>query len=572
MLFAAAELAADEQWRGFRGLESQARSDAPIRALDWTAQGARQWMTPIPGDGVSSPVPTADRIYFTTSWQSAASDRMRRMLAVALLLFAGGAAIAAGMTWNNQAVRASIAVGALAVVGLCALLWWPGTGDLVRTPQRAVVVGATQMTALGIAAYSLISPVGRQRLPFVLALVIPVAWSVSELELQPGLTIGVATAFVLLQVSLVVAVVYALRLPAVADVRRHRISGWLALLLMPIPFVAAGAATTEQIVTRAVVALDRQSGKRLWITEVATEPRGNYHVYNSPATPTPVVVADTLYAYFGSTGLVALGLDGRVRWMNTGLSFDSLFGVGTSPVEHDGVVLLSSGGTDRPYLAAIDAKSGTELWRQVRPKSRNIDGNNRTPPILFWQGEPCILWWELEVLTCFSVRSGKQLMQYRLSVPLRVGAFTASAVLYDGDVYLGEENGAVRLDLDALQQGRDPVVWFSRGPGTDCASPVVANGLLFMVSESGIASARDVETGEVVWDELLDGSEYFASPVTDDRSVLFCSRDGQCTFVRASRQFEVLARNSVPPGLMATPAIQDGILYLRLPGQLLALF
>lgn len=124
MLFAAAELAADEQWRGFRGLESQARSDAPIRALDWTAQGARQWMTPIPGDGVSSPVPTADRIYFTTSWQSAASDRMRRMLAVALLLFAGGAAIA-GMTWNNQAVRASIAVGALAVVGLCVLLWWP---------------------------------------------------------------------------------------------------------------------------------------------------------------------------------------------------------------------------------------------------------------------------------------------------------------------------------------------------------------------------------------------------------------------------------------------------------------
>jgi outer membrane protein assembly factor BamB len=569
---AAAELFADEQWRGFRGLESQARSDAPIRALDWSAQGAQRWIAPIPGDGVSSPVPTAERIYFTTSWQSAASDRMRRMLALALLLFAGGAAIAAGMTWNNQAVRVSITVGALVVVGLCALLWWPGTGDLVQTPQRAVVVGAAQMMALGIAACALISPVGRQRIPLVSALLIPVAWSVSKLEFQPGLTIEVAKAFVLFEVALVVAAVYALRTPAVADVRRHKISGWLALLLMPIPFVAAGAATTEQIVTRAVVALDRQSGKRLWITEVATEQRGNYHVYNSPATPTPVVAADALYAYFGSTGLVALGLDGRVRWMNTGLSFDSVFGVGTSPVEHDGVVLLSSGGTDRPYLAAIDAERGTQLWRQVRPKSRNVDGNNRTPPILLWQGEPCALLWELEVLTCFSVRSGKQLMQYRLSVPLRVGAFTASAVLYDGDVYLGEENGAVRLDLDALQQGRDPVVWFSRGPGTECASPVVANGLLFMVSESGIASARDLETGEIVWDELLDGSEYFASPVTDDRSVLFCSRDGLCTFVRASRQFQVLARNSVPPGLMATPAIHDGIIYLRLPGQLFALF
>ena len=570
-LTTSAVIAADTGWRGFRGMEAHARSDVPIRAIDWTANRATQWTTPIPGEGVSSPVLTADRIYLTTSWETSASDQVQRVLALVVLLFAVSAAIVA-VTRTEDRRRVWIGACALGVVGVCAVLWWPGIGDLLRTPRRAAMVGAAQMSALGTAAFALIAPVGRMRTLFLLALAVPLIWSASQLQLQPQFSPGAAEVFVLLQGLLTAAVLYALRTPTVILAKQHKIAGWSSLLLMPVPMIAAGAVTTEQMVTRAVVALDRQSGAQLWMTEVATEPRGTYHVYNSSATPTPVITSDAMYAYFGSAGLVALGLDGKVRWKNTSLFFDSVFGVGTSPVEYEGVVLLSSGGTDRPYVSAVDATTGAELWRRNLPKSRNVDGNNRTPLILNWQGQPCVLVWELEVFTCFSVRSGEEQFQYRLTVPLRIGAFTASATLHDGDVYLGEENGAVRLDFEVLPDGRDPVMWFSKGPGTECASPAVANGLLFLVSEGGIASARDIETGEVVWNELLDGSEYFASPVTDGRIVLFCSRDGHCTFVRADRQFEVIARNEVPPGLMATPAIQDGVLYVRVPGQLRAFF
>jgi outer membrane protein assembly factor BamB len=181
-----------------------------------------------------------------------------------------------------------------------------------------------------------------------------------------------------------------------------------------------------------------------------------------------------------------------------------------------------------------------------------------------------MLLWELEDLSCFAVRTGEELFRYRLAVRLRTGAFTASPAVHAGSLYLGEENGALRLDLERLESGSDPVRWFSEGPGTDCASPVVANGLLFLVSEAGVASARDVETGQIVWEEQLDGSEYFASPVTDGRSVLFCARDGKCAFVAAARRFEIRARHTMPPGLMATPALQAGAVYVRVAGTLSA--
>ena len=115
-------------------------------------------------------------------------------------------------------------------------------------------------------------------------------------------------------------------------------AGWLAVAAMPLTALGAHLLTTEATEVRAVVALDRWTGRVQWIREVSETARGPQHLYNSAATPTPVVTRDTVFAYFGSAGLVAITRHGQVLWKNTDLPYKSEFGVGGSLAEHSGVV------------------------------------------------------------------------------------------------------------------------------------------------------------------------------------------------------------------------------------------
>ena len=56
------------EWRGWRGLEKQGRSDSPPGPLRWSPTENVRWRTPIPGKGHSSPVVAADRVFVTAGY------------------------------------------------------------------------------------------------------------------------------------------------------------------------------------------------------------------------------------------------------------------------------------------------------------------------------------------------------------------------------------------------------------------------------------------------------------------------------------------------------------------------
>lgn len=104
-------------------------------------------------------------------------------------------------------------------------------------------------------------------------------------------------------------------------------------------------------------------------------------------------------------------------------------------------------------------------------------------------------------------------------------------------------------------------------------TPVIANGRVFTVKGGGLASAYDVKSGSPLFQgERLDASgEYYASAVTADDRVYVTSQRGTISVLDAkSDNLKVLARNDLKAPVFATPAIVDGVIYVRTDKELMA--
>lgn len=93
-------------------------------------------------------------------------------------------------------------------------------------------------------------------------------------------------------------------------------------------------------------------------------------------------------------------------------------------------------------------------------------------------------------------------------------------------------------------------------------SPLFLNGLLYMVSNRGIATCLEAETGKPVWSERIGGG-YIASPIHACGRLYFSSVQGKTVVLRAGRTYEVLATNRLESGFMASPAVSGNALFLR---------
>jgi len=85
---------------------------------------------------------------------------------------------------------------------------------------------------------------------------------------------------------------------------------------------------------------------------------------------------------------------------------------------------------------------------------------------------------------------------------------------------------------------------------------------MYTVADNGVLSAYDAKSGELIYQQRLPSS-FSASPVAADGKLYLSSEDGDVFVVKAGRQYELLSRNTMGQPLMATPAISDGLLIVR---------
>ena len=89
-------------------------------------------------------------------------------------------------------------------------------------------------------------------------------------------------------------------------------------------------------------------------------------------------------------------------------------------------------------------------------------------------------------------------------------------------------------------------------------TPIIYGDYFYTCADNGVLSAYNAKTGALIYQERLPSS-FSASPVAADGKLYMVSEDGDAYVVRAGPKFELLATNPMGEALMSTPAISDGM-------------
>jgi outer membrane protein assembly factor BamB len=324
------------------------------------------------------------------------------------------------------------------------------------------------------------------------------------------------------------------------------------------------SARTASEVWLVVEAFRRSDGLRLWEYRAkATGPMPEVHEKHNLATPTPTTDGQRVYAWFGNGQIVALDMDGRLVWTrHLGVeysTFETLWGHGSSPTLHNGLLILLCDHRMASFLLALDARTGKERWKVDRGEGRV---SHSTPLVVPGPKGDELLVNSSERIDVYDPATGTLL--WYAGVPRQTPI--PSAVFAGGRIFLSR--GYRNSDYMALRPGgrgdvtATHVEWVSPSGASYVPSILYYDGLLYMTNEIGVVTCADAKTGERVWRHRL-GGVFFASPVAGDGKVYLLSETGETFVMRAGRTPQVLAANDLNERFIASPAISQGRLFLR---------
>jgi outer membrane protein assembly factor BamB len=328
------------------------------------------------------------------------------------------------------------------------------------------------------------------------------------------------------------------------------------------------------------IGLEADTGKVLFNEKLfhhdKPESLGNGASMNSYATPSPAIEPGRLYAHFGSFGTACLDTKtGKTIWKRDDLRCRHYRGPSSSVVLFENLVILTFDGADLQYVAALDKATGKTAWKTDRSVKWNDedssdqmvrDGDRRkahsTPLIAAAAGKPIMISSGAKAAYGYDPRNGKELwmVQYNdWSEAPRPVFENGLAFIVSG--FTKPELWAVKTDGQG-DVTDSKVVWKLRTHIGKYASPILVDGLIYTASDESFLSCIDATTGQVVWAERI-GGKYAASPIYADWRLYFCSQDGTTTVIKPGRTLEILAKNKLDSGFMASPAAAGKALYLR---------
>jgi len=325
-----------------------------------------------------------------------------------------------------------------------------------------------------------------------------------------------------------------------------------ALILATLFLMRAGSGVRPQESVRAILCVDAKTGDIRWTCEGLVGRKRAESQMVTGASPTLVTEDERIYGYFGEDGLLCVSTTGQLLWKKAEPVFRGQFGVGTSPVVKDKILIVVSDTRESAkfpaFIAACDGISGQCLWKKER-KCHTVDAAYGTPLLRSLGGRPVVLvqgWYDVKG---YDLATGQELWSYPLAHEAK--HLVASLVSTKDRLYVTGAKQTVALDLSKVGSGGDPTLWSTPIAGEKSATPVLANGLLFLVTEVGVAFCLDAQTGEVLWKKRL-GGRYFSSVLALGDRVLFTSEAGQTTIVAADKEFQLLAKNSLGEPIYAS--------------------
>jgi outer membrane protein assembly factor BamB len=323
--------------------------------------------------------------------------------------------------------------------------------------------------------------------------------------------------------------------------------------------------------------LDRKTGKVLWErTAIAEQPKIKRHPKSTHASPTPVTDGKRVVVSFGSEGVYAYDFNGKLLWkldlgvLDSGYYVvpDAQWGFASSPVIHDGVVIIQADVQKNSFVAALDASTGKELWRTSRDDVPTFG----TPAVLPYTADGAKRWQVVvngwHHIGGYDFQTGKELWRLKGGGDIPV----PTPVMQDGLIVITNAHGqnrpiyAIKPDAAGdITESRKGIAWTVDRAGNYMETPLLDAGLGYFCYDNGILTVYQLATGEKLYQQRLGGgtSGFTSSPVAVADRLYITNEDGHSYVLAKGREYKVLAENELGETVMATPAISGDILYIR---------
>ncbi|MGZ8898689.1 MAG: outer membrane protein assembly factor BamB family protein [Limisphaerales bacterium] len=315
-----------------------------------------------------------------------------------------------------------------------------------------------------------------------------------------------------------------------------------------------------------LLSIDRKTGKTLWQQTAREEvPHEGHHQDHYYSSASAVTDGEQVFAYFGSRGLYAYDMKGKLQWSKDfgDMTTRNNFGEGTSPALHGDTIVVNWDHEGEDFVVALNKKTGKELWRQGRDELTSWS----TPLIVKHDGQEQVIVAASKNVRSYDLKSGKTLWE----CSGLTGNVIPTPIYHEGIVYVtsgfrGAALLAIRLGRSGNLDDTDSIVWKHNKGTPYVPTPVLYDGkLFFSASNNSILSCFDAKTGKALFEEeRLEGVQgvYASLSAANDR-IYVVGRNGTTAVLKNSDKLEILATNELGEKIDASPALVGKELFLR---------
>ncbi len=245
------------------------------------------------------------------------------------------------------------------------------------------------------------------------------------------------------------------------------------------------------------------------------------------------------------------------------------WGPASSPIIWNGLVIVQCDTQTDSFLLALNAETGETVWKTDRQELPSWG----TPTIVDTSAGPELVTNASNFVRGYDPKSGRELWRLGGSSKL-----TAPTPIFANGLHIVASGRAPERPVFAVRPGAHGdvtlapgattntyVAWSKTGRGSYMPTPLAYRGILYVLANNGVFDTYDITTGKEIYRQRLPlvGSGYSASPVAADGKIYLSNEDGEMLVIEAGATFKHLATNSMGETLMATPALSQGVMYVR---------
>ena len=308
-----------------------------------------------------------------------------------------------------------------------------------------------------------------------------------------------------------------------------------------------------------VICLSRKDGSQIWITPLSRGGFPKTHPKNTHATPTVACDGERLYVTFHHHAKLTfhcLDLEGKELWTKDLGRYNPKkyeYGYAPSPLIYEELVILAADVETGGFLIAFDRESGTNAWKQDRPRSYSFS----SPVVANVAGRDQLLISGCEAVASYDPKTGEPLW-----VTPGTTHATCGTMVWDGDLVFASGGYPKAETICVKADGSREVMWRNNQKCYE-QSMLAVDGYVYAVTDQGVAYCWRAGDGEEIWKRRLQGPVSSSPILVGD--VIYSTNEAGMTYVfKANAQrYEPLAQNKLGNEGFATMSVCGSQIFIR---------